>query len=45
MGITGFTTIRNGIVQGYPFLETIASALPICDEFLVSDGYSTDGNL
>ncbi len=43
MGISGFTTIRNGISQGYPFLETIASALPICDEFLVSDGFSTDG--
>lgn len=43
MGISAFTTIRNGITQGYPFLETIASVLPICDEFLVSDGYSTDG--
>jgi hypothetical protein len=29
--------------QGYTFVEAIASALPICDEFLISDGYSTDG--
>jgi glycosyltransferase involved in cell wall biosynthesis len=35
--------VRNGLKQGYPFIEAIASALPICDEFLVSDGYSTDG--
>ena len=35
--------VRNGLKQGYPFVESIASALPICDEFLISDGYSTDG--
>jgi hypothetical protein len=35
--------VKNGLSQGYPFVEAIASALPICDEFLISDGYSTDG--
>ncbi|MCW4024589.1 MAG: hypothetical protein NWF01_06090 [Candidatus Bathyarchaeota archaeon] len=35
--------VKNGLKQGYPFVEAIASALPICDEFLISDGYSTDG--
>jgi hypothetical protein len=35
--------VKDAIKQGYPFAESIASALPICDEFLVSDGYSTDG--
>jgi glycosyltransferase involved in cell wall biosynthesis len=35
--------VKDVIKQGYPFVEAIASALPICDEFLVSDGYSTDG--
>jgi glycosyltransferase involved in cell wall biosynthesis len=35
--------VKDVLEQGYPFVEAIASALPICDEFLVSDGYSTDG--
>jgi len=35
--------IKDALKQGYPFVEAIASALPVCDEFLVSDGYSTDG--
>lgn len=33
--------VRNVAVQGYPYLEAIRSALPICDEFLVSDGFSS----
>ena len=41
--ISGFMIVKDVIEQGYPFVEAIASALPICDEFLVSDGYSTDG--
>jgi glycosyltransferase involved in cell wall biosynthesis len=41
--ISGFTVVKDAIKQGYPFVESIASALPICDEFLISDGYSTDG--
>jgi glycosyltransferase involved in cell wall biosynthesis len=41
--ISGFMIVKNVLKQGYPFVEAIASALPICDEFLISDGYSTDG--
>ena len=41
--ISGFMVVKDVIKQGYPFVEAIASALPICDEFLISDGYSTDG--
>ena len=41
--ISGFMIAKNLLKQGYPFVEAIASALPICDEFLISDGYSTDG--
>jgi glycosyltransferase involved in cell wall biosynthesis len=41
--ISGFTVVKDAIKQGYPFVESIASVLPICDEFLISDGYSTDG--
>ncbi|MCW4046497.1 MAG: hypothetical protein NWE99_02905 [Candidatus Bathyarchaeota archaeon] len=35
--------VKNVLKQGYPFVEAIASALPICDEFLIAEGYSTDG--
>jgi glycosyltransferase involved in cell wall biosynthesis len=35
--------VKNVLSQEYPFLEAIAQALQICDEFLISDGYSTDG--
>jgi glycosyltransferase involved in cell wall biosynthesis len=27
---------------GYPFIESVQSALPICDEFIISEGYSDD---
>lgn len=42
MKVSGFTFIRNGSVLGYPFLESISSALPICDEFVVAVGESND---
>lgn len=42
--ISGFMIVKNVLEQGYPLLEAIASALPVCDEFLISDGYSTDGS-
>ncbi len=35
MRISGFTFIRNGILMGYPFKESIMSALPLVDEFVV----------
>jgi glycosyltransferase involved in cell wall biosynthesis len=35
--------VKDVLSQEYPFVEAIAQALPICDEFLISDGYSTDG--
>ena len=41
--ISAFTIVKDAIKQGYPFAESIASVLPICDELLVSDGFSTDG--
>ncbi|MEN3000023.1 MAG: glycosyltransferase family A protein [Acidilobaceae archaeon] len=41
--VSCFMIVRNVLSQGYPFLEAIAQALPVCDEFLVSDGMSDDG--
>jgi hypothetical protein len=35
--------VKDVLFQEYPFVEAIAQALPICDEFLISDGFSSDG--
>ena len=43
MKVSGFSYIRNGFTYQYPFLESIQSILPICDEFIVAVGDSTDG--
>lgn len=43
MKISGFSYIRNGFDYGYPFLQSIQSALPLCDEFVIAVGDSTDG--
>lgn len=40
--ISGFTIVRNAVDLGYPFIESIRSALSICDEFIISEGYSSD---
>lgn len=45
MKLSGFTFVRNGILFDYPFLESIHSILPICDEFVIAVGESTDGTL
>jgi len=45
MKISGFTFIRNGTILGYPFVESICSALPLCDEFVVAVGDSDDDTL
>ena len=42
ISISGFMALRNAAETGYPFIESIVSALPICDEFLIADGYSSD---
>ena len=43
--ITGINIVRNCIENGYPFAESILSVYPICGEYLVNDGGSTDGTL
>ena len=42
MRVSGFTFVRNGTMLGYPFVESICSALPICDEFVVAVGAGED---
>ncbi|MFD1629629.1 glycosyltransferase family 2 protein [Pseudopedobacter beijingensis] len=45
MKVTGFTFIRNAVINDYPIVEAINSILPICDEFVVAHGGSTDETL
>ncbi len=45
MKVSGFTFLRNGTLLGYPYIESIRSALPICDEFVVAAGASDDDTL
>jgi len=43
MRISGFTFVRNAVDLYYPVVEAITSILPICDEFIVAAGDSSDG--
>lgn len=45
MKISGFTFIRNGSALGYPFVPSIRSLLPLCDEIIVNVPRSTDDTL
>jgi hypothetical protein len=43
MKISGFTIIRNAVVNDYPVVEAIRSVLPVVDEMVVLVGDSSDG--
>lgn len=45
MKVTGFTFIRNAIKYDYPVVESINSILPVCDDFVVAVGKSSDDTL
>ncbi|WP_237739828.1 glycosyltransferase family protein [Pedobacter arcticus] len=45
MKVTGFTFIRNAVINDYPIVESIKSILPICDEFIIAYGNSSDETL
>lgn len=36
------TLVRNAVKLKYPFLESVRSLLPLCDEFIINAGDSTD---
>lgn len=42
MYISGAAIIRNGVKLGFPFVESIKSVLPLCDEMVVAVGDSQD---
>ncbi|MEC8558232.1 MAG: glycosyltransferase family 2 protein [Planctomycetota bacterium] len=43
MRVVGFTIVRNAVRYDYPVVESIRSALPLVDEFLVAVGQCDDG--
>lgn len=45
MLISGFTIIRNAVLNDYPILEAIRSILPLVDEMIVLVGDSSDETL
>lgn len=45
MKISAFTFIRNGVITGFPFIESIRSLLPLADEYVVNVGRSDDDTL
>ncbi|MDB5198344.1 MAG: glycosyltransferase family 2 protein [Chitinophagaceae bacterium] len=42
MKISGFTIIKDAVINDYPIVEAILSILPVVDEMIVSIGKSTD---
>ena len=42
MRVSGFTFLRNAVINGYPFEESIRSILPIVDEFICVIGEGVD---
>ncbi|WP_026768321.1 glycosyl transferase [Asinibacterium sp. OR53] len=45
MKISGFTIIRNAVMNDYPIVEAIRSILPVVDEMIVLVGDSSDDTL
>ena len=43
MKISGFTIIKDAVINDYPVVEAIRSILPVVDEMIVSVGKSNDG--
>jgi hypothetical protein len=43
--VAGFTIIRNAIKYDYPVVEAITSVLPLCHEFVVAVGNSSDDTI
>jgi hypothetical protein len=43
MKISGFTIVRNAVINDYPVVESILSILPVVDEMIVLVGNSEDG--
>jgi hypothetical protein len=45
MKVSGFSFVKNAVLFDFPIVEAITSILPICNEFVIAVGHSTDGTL
>lgn len=45
MKVSGFSFIKDAVKYDYPIVEAINSVLPICDEFVIAVGKSSDATL
>lgn len=45
MKVSGFSFIKDAVKYDYPILEAINSILPVCDEFVIAVGKSSDNTL
>ncbi len=45
MKVSGFSFIKDALIYDYPIVEAITSILPLCDEFVVAVGKSSDDTL
>ncbi|MDO6435339.1 glycosyltransferase family 2 protein [Flavitalea sp. BT771] len=43
MKVSAYSYVRNGFQYDYPFIQAITSVLPLCHEFIMVVGDSTDG--
>jgi hypothetical protein len=43
MSVCGFTFVKNAVKLDFPLVESISSALPLCDKFVVVLGDCNDG--
>lgn len=43
--ISGFTIIRNAVVNDYPIIEAVSSILPVVDEMIISVGDNQDSTM
>ena len=41
--VSGFTFVRNAMHLNYPVVESRQSILPLCNEFVIAAGDSSDG--
>ena len=44
-GISVCFVVKNGLFNGYPMWESLNSAVPIADEFVISEGNSSDDTM
>ena len=45
MKVSGFSFIKDAVLYDFPIVEAITSVLPICDEFVIAVGESSDGTI